>query len=218
MTTLLIVFALIVGTQTVPYLRIWNGENHATEHLQVSDDTNVGAARFYARTSTGLNWGAAMAAHGEGTGQAVGLFSYGETEGSGTAWGANIFAATYTAAPAVGIEAAGINFSSLPAPVYGIEIFNSGLAATRAALAIETGMSAPLGKPDYGIWIVGPSDGNPNTPASKAGIFLDHIDSGVALQIEQGDKMMLSHDGNAYLYYDGSRIKFVRNGVVRGSW
>lgn len=202
-----------------PYLLAWNGQNLATEQLQVADDTNSGAARFYARTDHGLNWGAAMAAHGEGTGQAVGLFAYGETDGEAIAWGANLMGASYSGAPAVGVEINGLNRSGDPhAKVYGATIVNGGNATTWVGLAIETSLLEPQGKPRIGIALQGTSTQNPSAPASEVGIAIDHIDSGVALKIAQGDKILLSHDGRAYLYFDGSRIRLVKDGIVRGSW
>lgn len=213
-----LLFSLVVGTQTYPYLLAWNGQNNATEHLQVSDDTNSGAGRFYARATTGLNWGAAMAAHVDGDAQGVGLFAYGENAGTGITWGANLIGASYSGFAAVGVEVNGVNRSGQSANVHGAYIANGGNAPTLAGLTIETSLSEPLGKPRYAIFLAGPNDQNPQAPASEAGIHIDPIDSGVAMQIAQGDKILLSHDGTAYLYYDGVRIRFVRNGSIRGSW
>lgn len=210
---------MTIGSQTYPYLLAWNGQNNATEHLYVSDDTNAGAARFYARNSQGLNWAAAMAAHGEGTAHAVGLFAYGENASTeGEAWGANLIGASYGGGPAVGVEVNGVNRSGAPANVHGLYVSNGGNAQTRAAITVQTSLAEPLGKPRYGIMIIGESDHNPTTAASEAGILIDHIDNKKAIIIAQGDALVLSHDSRAYLYFDGSRVRLVRDGVVRATW
>ena len=216
--SLMVLLSLIVGTQTFPYLLAWNGQNQATEHLQVSDNTNSGAARFYARNDSGLNWAAAMAAHGEGTGQAVGLFAYGENAGEGEAWGANIIGVSYSGGPAVGLEVNGVNRSGAEANVHGLYIGNVGNAPTRAALTIQTSFAEPQGKPKYAIFIAGQSDNNPTAPASDVGILIDHVDSGMAMQVSQGDKIALSHDGQTYLVFDGQRVLLVKKGITRGIW
>lgn len=159
-----------------------------------------------------------MAAHTDGDAHVVGLFAYGENAGTGEAWGANLIGASYTGYAAVGVEVNGVNRSPTEANVHGVYIANGGTAPTKAGLTIETSLAEPAGQPRYAIFLAGPSDENPTAPASDAGIHIDPIVSGVAIQVAQGNKIALSHDGSAYLYYDGARIRFVRNGVVRGSW
>lgn len=159
-----------------------------------------------------------MAAHTDGDAHVVGLFAYGENAGTGEAWGANLIGASYSGYAAVGVEVNGVNRSPAEANVHGVYIANGGTAPTKAGLTIETSLMEPAGKPRYAIFIAGSSDSNPQTPASIAGIHIDPVDTGVALEVAQGEKILLAHDGSAYLYYDGIRIRFVRNGVVRGSW
>ena len=208
---------LAIGTQTYPFLLAWNGENKRTEHLYVSDDTNSGAARFYARNDTGLNWATAMAAHASGDGQAVGVFGYGETDGIGTTWGANFEARSYSKGAAIGVEVNGLNKTDQPNnDVYGISVINGGDAATGSAILIETAKLDPKGKPRYGIHLR--KLDNEAAPASEAGIRIDQTDSHVALQVATGEKIVLSSDGNTYLVFDGSHIALIRNGKIRGLW
>lgn len=211
---------IAVGGKIHPYLLAWNGEDRRSEPVYFADDSNKGAARFYARTNSALNWAGAAAAHGEGSGQAVGWFAYGETAGQATAWGANLIGVSYSGAAAIGAEVNGVNRSGKPATVAGINIVNGGNAATYAALLIDTSTDEPQGKPRFGIYLAGSGRGNPSAPASDTGLLIDEIDSGEAIRIADDHRIALTRDGKSYLKFDSAShtIQLVKDGAVVAAW
>lgn len=195
---------LILGDHTPPKLRIWDFVDRTGQPpLYVSktateDDFN--GSTFYMLIPPGEEVSAAplgVAIRQEGSGAAVATTFYAENEGQGgPVWGLNSIASTYNRRPAVGMEVNGVNFSDEFAIVRGIDIVNGGTAPTEFGLGVMTSNELPAGKPRYGIVLAGPEFGYAeHSPASRAGIVIDRIDSGEAIRIAAGD--FISLDGSA---------------------
>jgi hypothetical protein len=114
----------------------------------------------------------------------------------------------------------GINMSGSPAWVYGGYIVNGGNAPTKAALAIETSWDPQLcrGVPDYAVWLK--QDPGREAPARLAGIRIDNVQSGRAIELADNLAIVLSTDRQTYIRYNATtdRIELVRHGVLVGAW
>lgn len=218
---------MILGDGTPALLRIWDFVDGTGEPpLYVGKTATVEdphGSTFYTLIPPGENLitgpFAAMVRQ-EGSGYGVGATFYAEHEGEGgTVWGVNSIALSYNGRPAVGMEVNGGNMSDDFALVRGIDIVNGGFAPTEYGLGIMTSNDFPVGKPRYGIVLGGPGYAGylGTTPASHTGILIDHIDSGEAIRIAQGDHITLDgRNGRIRLRYnpDTETIEFLNGNRV----
>ncbi|QOC23587.1 hypothetical protein IC757_05465 [Wenzhouxiangella sp. AB-CW3] len=212
--------SVVLGDGTKPILRIWGMEDGtgdapllvATTATEDSFDNSA----FYTVVPEGEQvdtGGLGAMARLEGRGRAVGATLYGENDGEGgIVWGSNSIAVSYNGRPAVGMEVNGFNYSDRPATVRGIDIVNGGSAPTEFGLGVMTSNDHPDGKPRYGIVLAGPEFGHArHSPASRAGLVIDQIDSGQAVRIAAGDYIALDGaDAQVRLRYnpEAGQIEF----------
>ena len=217
---------LLLGDLTFPKLRAWNFEDRSgspslfvSKTVRGADANAVALYELVPSDQSGPASPIGSAIRLEGAGDAVGGYFYAENEGTGVAFGINPHAATYNGAPAVGMEVNGVNLSGKAnALVRGMDIVNGGNAATQWALGIQTSVGQPAGKPGYGVILAGPSYGYPHNPASKAGLVIDRIDSGRAIEIAADHDIVLDgRKGEVRMRYNSQaeQIEFYRGGELR---
>lgn len=220
---------LYAGDGTYPKLRAWNFENLTGSPplfvSQTATEDNYHGSAFYTLIPEGeevFTASLGTAIRQEGSGAAVAHTAYAENEGhGGPVWGMNSIAVTYNDNPAVGMEVNGFNYSDGFQLVRGIDIVNGGTAPTQYALGIMTSGAQPAGKPRFGIVLGGPEFASyvTETPASRTGILINHIDSGEAIQVAAGDfitldgergqiRMRYNPDTNQIEFYNGDALKY----------
>ncbi|MCS6925919.1 MAG: hypothetical protein NZ578_08475 [Candidatus Binatia bacterium] len=183
---------LLVDPTVVPRTALHPNDDIAGRNkLVVTSRGALSPLLTFAVADTQLNAGLGAVAQGPGDHFAVGAFLYGEAlPGSrATAWGANILAATMSAhSHAVGLEVNALNRATEPGSVvYGIHVVNGGVRETTAGIVVETSAAEPTGIPQYGVWV---KEGSVPGAAS-AGVRIDRVSSGVALQVESGQCLVL---------------------------
>lgn len=207
-----------IGSFFTPSLRIWNNENRATGQFIVLDNTGDGAFRGFSVVQPGqkYGWGAGFASRVDSPGaEGVGVSGYAETGVAWAgAWGANLFARSYHPyANAFGAEIAGGNFADDTPVVYGVYVVMEGTSPTKAGVVIEPSLAFPEGRPEYGVWV---KENEKGKGARKVGILIDKVDSGEALKVQSGERIVLSGDGEVYMRYNETtdRVEVVKRGKI----
>ena len=215
---------LRIGSSFIPSLHIWGDVNRAADRLLVTDDTGVGAIRGFSIVRPGqqYGWGVAGTARIDAPdAEGVGVSGYAEANVEhGNAWAANLFARAYVPnTTVVGAEISAGNMADETVIAYGEHLIVEGLAPTTAGLVVEPSLSLPEGRAKTAIWIKA-NEANNGTAARETGLRIDPVDSGVAIKIQAGQRIVLSEDGDVFLRYDAAsdRITLTKHNTIVAQW